>query len=199
MIITFLEVIGIIVLAYFFMMYLLSLLTIPNLLFSRKPSQRLPREVLKHMKKLGEQKITKRQLLEKVIDFQLSRFSGGFGQTIFFVNTLEEISLEKLWKKGGYLHCFQHTWMLKRLLFATKRFSRNDFKPRFSSVYFEIHKYLLINISETEKKNWLLTDPFAMSSGFDLGEKLPFFMLEAVQKRGLKSRKINKTASILKK
>ena len=95
--------------------------------------------------------------------------------------------LRTLWEKKGYLHCHQHNILIQKLLIETERFNKKDFKFKLTSVYSEIHQYLKVNVSDNPKKEkWTYLDPFAISLGFEVGEKLPFLSIKEIQKRNLK-------------
>ena len=181
-------VLGIIIL-YILLMFVFSLLFIPHLGWKRKLDESLPKDVSEKMIKIGKSSKTKMEVLERVVDFMLQRVHSKFKQVIPQFGLLFEKSFNKLWEKGGFVHCHQHNLILRYLLLGTKRFSDEDIKLRITHCHANIHQYSKINVSENKKeKEWISVDTYAVSQGFKIGETLPKFVYREMKKRGLKPR-----------
>lgn len=50
-------------------------------------------------------------------------------------------------KFSGYVPCNIHSFMLKKLLLASKRFKEEDIKEKYTITDFLIHKYIRVNIN----------------------------------------------------
>ena len=183
---TILLIIPAIVLAYLMLMFVVSQLVIPNLGFKAKISDELPLEVKREVAKIARNSRTRRMLLEKILEFQLSNFYSEMHQVWNQFSLLFEDSFQKLWDKKGFLHCHQQAYVLRRLLLETKRFSEDDLAYRITFCYGNIHEYLLVNIGDSENKEWIKVDAYAMSLGFRLGEVLPHLAYPVIARRGLK-------------
>ena len=156
-----------IILLYTLLIFVFSLFLIPNLGRKRKLDESLPKDVSEKMIKIGKSSKTKMDVLEQVVDFMLQKFHSKFSQAIPQFSLLFEKSFNKLWEKGGFLHCHQHNLILRYLLLGTKRFTEDDIKIRITHCYATIHQYFKINVSEKKKeKKWISVDPFAISQGF---------------------------------
>lgn len=178
---SFLSILLVIIIIYMLLMYVFSILLIPNLGWFKKNKDRLPDNVINEMKKLGKRKMSKKQLLNEVMEYQLKRFYSRTAVTWKYPLLLFESSPRRLWQKGGFLHCHQQSLILKELLLATGKFKQDDIKIRITTVYIEIHQHLAVNTG----KDWIKADAFAMSCGFPFGEDLPFLALHEAKIRRL--------------
>lgn len=179
---------GLIVL-YLLLMFVFSQLFVPNLGWKWKLDESLPEDVSKKMISIGKSSKTRKDVLEKVIDFMLHRVHSKFSQIAPQFSLLFEKSFNKLWAKGGFVHCHQHNLILRYLLLGTKRFTEKDITLNITHCYATIHQYSKINISDNPKsKEWISVDPFAISQGFNIGEPLPRFAHHEMKKRGMKPR-----------
>lgn len=180
------ELIGYILLGYIILMFVLTIILIPNLYWKAKSKNDLPKKVKLEMKKIGKKFKTKKEVLEEVAELHVNRFYGFIAGTFWHLPLLWVTDHKDLWEKKGYLHCHQHNVLIEKLLIETERFNKKDFKYKLASVYGEIHQYLKVNISEDPKKQkWIYLDPFAISLGFEVGEKLPFLSIREIKKRKL--------------
>lgn len=169
-------------------MFILSVIFIPNLGWPNNKKQKISKEILEKINLINMTSKSKQEVLEKILDFQMSRFYSRMRQSIRRANLLFISSFDKLWNKKGLLHCHQQCFILRELLIKSKRFSKEDIKYRLSPCYHTIHQYMLINMSDNPfKQRWIIVDPFAISLGFKIGEKLPFFTFQVMKKRGIDS------------
>lgn len=174
-----LAIILLLIAIYIFIMYILSILVLPNLGWFSKQKETLPKNVLDDMKKLGKKKLTKKQLLKKVTEYELKDHYSFLGGTFKNFGFLFEPSIKKIWERKGFIHCNQHTLLINHLLLATGRFKQEDIKIQMSSCYIEIHQYLTVNTED----EWVIIDPFAISAGFNYGERLPWLARQELAKR----------------
>ena len=166
------ETLLIIILAYFLLMFAIPMLVIPNLWWKRRYDKNdIPKDVMRKMMAIGKTG-TKRKVLEKALKLQYTRFYAKTMQVwvqwrIWFVSSFRE-----LWNKGGFIHCHQHDLVLRHLLLASGRFKEEDIKIRITNYRLNIHQYILVNVGENGKKDWIKVDAFAVGIGYDIGEVL---------------------------
>lgn len=174
---------------YILVMFILSFIFIKNLGW-KEPLQKTPLHVTKDMINIGKKYKNKKEVIKAVIKYHNKKFYSALMQVFFRFLFLFNNSIEDYWKeKRMFLHCHQHNYVFRHLIIATKRFEEHDIKLRHSLCYGNMHQYLKINISDSkDKKEWIIVDVFAISLGFKLGEKLPFFAQQVIKKRGLKKK-----------
>ncbi len=162
-------IIGIFLLIYVMIMWLLPKVFFENLGWKSKIKGRLPKKVNEDMHRFGKEGKTKEDVLDKVINYELKRFYSKYYQyanefVLFFRNNVRH-----LWEKKGFLHCHQQNLILRYLLLETGRFTEQDIKIRETVCYIGLHQYLQIRV---EEKKWINVDPFAMRLNHKKGELL---------------------------
>jgi|AntRauTorcE11897_2_1112592.scaffolds.fasta_scaffold41805_2 hypothetical protein len=76
---------------------------------------------------------------------------------------------EKMWQKK-FLYCYQVNYLLRIFLVKSKWFKDEDFKLKFSLVYYIIpHQYLKVKVADNQYMN---VDPWARDYGIKLGDYL---------------------------
>ena len=184
------EIILILFLFYFLVVFGLSQVFIPNLRWKTKKKARLPKEVTSSLKKITSETKNKKEVLERVLDYQLGFFHSKMKRVFHRFLLLFESSFSTLWRKKGFLHCHQQGFITRTLLLNTGLFTDDDIKIRISACYINIHQYLLVNIGE-DKPEWIIVDGFAMSLGYPLGEKLHFFHYIYYENKGYSRRRVH--------
>ena len=167
------------VVIYFNSMFVLSQIFIPNLGYRRKIKGKIPIFVRQEMIKIGENSKTKREVLEKVLEFQHKYFYSEMRQVYRQFFLLFEGNFQKLWNKKGFLHCHQQNFVLRVLLLQTKRFKEEDIRLKVTFCYFNIHQYMKLKVDDETIK----VDPFAISLGYHIGEVLPNFAYKSMKQR----------------
>ena len=183
---------------YLINMYFLSQIFIPHLGWKRKPKRKISTEIQKKLDNLSKKNKTKKELLKAVISYQMTNNKSSMRMLFLGFTDHFIADFDKLWKTP-FLHCHQQTHVLRELLLKTKRFKESDIKLRLTSCYIEIHQYLDINVSETNKKEIIKADPFAISLGYEIGEVLPFLAFRDMNKRKLNWKKRYEEFKTLKK
>lgn len=175
----------ILIVAYIVTMFILSQIFIPHLGIKQKPIEKLPEEIQREINKITKKSKTRKELLKKIVNFQMSKKKSSMMMILDSFLTLFESEFDAIWNMP-YIHCHHQTYILRELLLKTGKFKDEDLKLKLTTCYLEIHQYLKVNISETpEKKEYIYVDPFAISLGYKIGEILPFFAYRDMKKRNI--------------
>ncbi len=184
--------------AYLIVMFFLSQIFVPHLGWKRKPKHELPKEIQETLNKLVENNKTKKELLNAVIKYQTNNNKSSMMMLFLGFKDHFISDFDELWKTP-FLHCHQQAYILRELLLKTKKFKETDIKIKITACYVQIHQYLEINVSETNKKEYVAVDPFAISLGYTIGETLPLLAFRDMKKRGIDWKKRYKEFKISKK
>lgn len=178
-----LEIIIILVAFYFFTMFILAPLFVPNLGWKRKINEKLPVPLIRDMEQIGRKYVSREEVARAVVAYQLKFVYSKLANLYSNLDTVFDSSFSLLWKRKRSLHCHQQNAVLRNLLLATGRFKDSEIRLKLSVCYVQIHQYVVVNL---HKGKSIKVDPYAMSIGFDYGEILPFRVYSVLKKRGIK-------------
>lgn len=150
------ETIGIIVIIYFLLGFVIPLIVIPNLYLIKTPVQKTEK-LKKFAKKLKGK--TKEKTLKKCFDY-VTRTYYGKEQRWFVVTLIHKLfiqDVEKVLDKKQFLQCHIQDRVLMTLLINTRQFSEKDFERKITmSIYGIVHQYLIVKVNRKKFK----VDPF---------------------------------------
>lgn len=110
----------------------------------------------------------KEDCLRKAYNILTKRFYGSRLKTITKIHYLFFSDLEKMWQKGGFLHCTKHNQLLKMLLLKSGFFKKEDIKLKWTTTWIiSPHQYSRIRINDHKYIN---IDIWGYNRGIKFGD-----------------------------
>jgi hypothetical protein len=159
-----------IIIIYFFAVFFLSRLFIPNLGFKKgKLPNKIPKEFEKIINQIKKKSKNKEYFAINIYNYLSNRFYSKPLSTWTNFNSLFIKDMNKLWQRK-LLHCHQLNNFYRIFLIKSKFFKEEDIKIIHKFCMFNIHQYLKIKINNKSVK----VDLFAKNLGYKFGEALPY-------------------------
>ncbi len=152
--------------------FILSRLFIPNLGFKKSPlPKKIPKEILKKIKKLKARSKNKKHYLRNVYNYLTKKYQGKRLTVLKKPKQLFETDLKKIWKRKGFIPCHTFTNLIRLFLVKSRLFKEKDVEVRHTFLWFNIHQYLKVKI----KKRWHKVDGWAKAIGVKFGDYARMF------------------------
>lgn len=167
------EVILIILAAYFFLVFVALRLVAPFMGFrGYRPPTDLPTEVRQKITELEQQSTDQKSYLEVVYKSVLGRWQHSRFQAAIQLPKLFKKDLSEIWHCQGFIYCHTINFIVYTLLANSKFFKAEDVKIRHVFLNFVPHQYLQVRVGG----QWIDVDPAGAGiRGFGLGRHASFF------------------------
>jgi hypothetical protein len=160
-----------IVLAYLFVVFILSRLIIPHYGFKEESvPDTIPRSMAKEIDNLKNQARTSEQFLKLAYDFVGLKYRSERLNTILKFHCLFK-TLDQAWAMTGYVPCTISSYILKIFLVRSGFFKENEVGRKYSFVNFILHQYLRVKVDG----QWLDVDVGERQRNLPLGQHLKYF------------------------
>ncbi|MFH1637627.1 MAG: hypothetical protein ABIB71_04360 [Candidatus Woesearchaeota archaeon] len=162
-----------IILAYVFIMFILSRLIIPRLgLRKVKLPAKIPKSMEEEIKRLKKKSGNKEDFLKNAYSYLARKFPGKKLGGIIHFNMLFWKDIEKLWNTKGYLPCHASTHIMRIFLVRSGFFNDKDIKVKHAFIDFAMHQYLKVKV----RGKWISVDVWAGHLGIPLGKHAWLFI-----------------------
>lgn len=140
---------------------------IPNLFSKAGIPDEIPAGMQTAIKKFRRLK-NKEECLRCAYDILAKKYRGKRWNTYTRFFKLFDTNLERIWNRGGFLHCTTLNYLLRILLVKSGFFKDEDLKLRWSMVwYISLHQYLKVRINP---KRVINVDLWGKSYGIKFGD-----------------------------
>ena len=136
-------------------------------LFKKSVPEKIPESMQLAVRDVS-QSSSKQEAVARAYDIVTNKFRGYRLLTYLMVPELFTNTLDKVWAKGGRVHCTVLNYLIRILLVKSGHFKDEDISQRWTLVYYiSPHQYLRVHISEDEYIN---VDAWGRHFGVPFGE-----------------------------
>lgn len=112
--------------------------------------------------------LNKKEALRKAYEILTAKYRGYRFKTYMRFFDMFETDIKTLWAKNGFLHCTSLNFLLKELLKRSGKFTDQDFKTRWTLIWFiSPHQYLHVQVDNGE---WVAIDMWGKAYGIQFGD-----------------------------